>query len=82
MQVPREWFQTLSSGAQRTRSSGHKLKHKKFHLNMRNFFPFRVVKLWNSFPESSPLEAPKTHLGVTPCHLLLVTLLCQGVWTE
>lgn len=32
----------------RTRSRGHKVEHKKFHLNMRkNFFTSRVAEQWN-----------------------------------
>jgi len=51
----------------RTRANGHKLKHKKFHLNKRkNFFTLRVTEHWNRLPgavvESPSLEILKTHL--------------------
>jgi len=35
----------------RTRDSRHKLKQRKFHLNMRkNFFTLRVTEHWNRLP--------------------------------
>ncbi|KFV78487.1 hypothetical protein N308_03038, partial [Struthio camelus australis] len=47
--------------------NGHKLKHRKFHLNMRkNFFPVRVTEHWIRLPreagESPSLEIFKTRL--------------------
>jgi len=59
----------------RTRGNRHKVKHRKFQLNMtKNFSTLRVMEHWNRLPrevvESPSLEIFKTLLDEILCSLL------------
>jgi len=61
--------------SERTRGKGHKLKYRKFRLNMkRKFFPLRVTEHWSMLPrevvDSPSLEISKTCLDEVLCSLL------------
>ena len=61
--------------SEKTRVNRHKLKHRKFQLNMRGyFFTVRVTEHWNGLPrevvESPSLEMFKTHLDAILCKVL------------
>jgi len=70
----------------RTRGSGHKLKHR-FPLSIKkHFLTLRVTKHWQSLSrevvESSSLETLKNHLDTVLENQLWVTLLEQGVGAD
>ncbi|KFV75633.1 hypothetical protein N308_00145, partial [Struthio camelus australis] len=55
--------------------NGHKLNHRKFHLNLRkNFFTERVTEHWNRWPREA-VESPSLEIFKTRLHVILGNLL-------
>ena len=71
----------------RTRGHGHKLKHRKVHLNIRkHFFTVRVTEQWHRLPreivDSPSLEIFKSCLDMVLGNWFYVALLSSGVGPE
>jgi len=64
----------------RTSGNRHKLKDRKFHLNLEG--QSTGIGCPGGFVESLSLEIFKIRLGAVLCSLLQVNLLYQGDWTR
>jgi len=63
--------------------NGHKLKHRKLHMNMRkNFFPVRVTEHWNRLPRVSFSGVIQTLPGQGPVQSALGGPASAGGWTK
>lgn len=60
----------------RIRDSGHKLKHRKFHLSMRrNFFSLSVTEHWSRLPREA-VESPR--MEILKAQLYVILQLARG----
>lgn len=71
----------------RIRDNGHKMRHRKLHLNTkRNFFTARVTECWDRLArevaKSPSLEIFKTSLVTILRNVLQVTPFELGAWTK
>jgi len=71
----------------RIRGNGHKVKHKRFHLNMmKHFFTVKITEHRHRLPREavkSPfVEMFKSHLDTVLSNWLYLALLEQGGWTR
>ncbi|KFV79539.1 hypothetical protein N308_08364, partial [Struthio camelus australis] len=53
--------------------NGHKLRHRKFHLNTRKHFTARVVEHWNRLPREVA-ESPSSEIFKTQLDMVLSNL--------
>lgn len=85
--VQRDWIRPfLGVSSDKTRGKEHKLKHRRFSLNVRKiffFFPVRLTEhyvLLGEAVESSVLEIPRSLLDMVLVSQLWVSLLEQEGW--
>lgn len=70
----------------RTRGSGHKPEHKKFHLSTKKIFTVSVTEQWNRLPgdtvQSPSPEILKSYLVIFLCNLLCSEHALAVGWTQ
>lgn len=71
----------------RNKGNGHKMKHRRFSLNIReHFFTVRVTEYWDRLPGevagSPSLQTPKINLNIVLDNLLYMVQPEEGCWVR